>query len=153
MHSRLRDPNAVDDVMQEITLACLKGQNRLKDRSKLAPWLYRIAVRQVLQYRRAAGRRRAFQERLLEGAVDETIQAHDALDWLLSDEANELVRRAIGELPELDAQMFLLKYLHQFTYRQIAERLGISRSAVESRLHRVRKILRKQLRSQGIVTT
>ena len=133
-------------------MACLKGKSRLKDSTKLAPWLYRISVRQVLQYRRSAGRRRALQTRFAE-EHGRDVEQHDALEWLLNDEASELVRQAIGDLAELDAQVFLLKYEHQFDYRQIAERLGISRSAVESRLHRIRKTLRKQLRSQGIATT
>jgi hypothetical protein len=53
VRSRLRDPNVVDDVLQDVTIAYLKGVSRLRDPSKLAPWLYRIAVRQVLQHRRA----------------------------------------------------------------------------------------------------
>lgn len=133
-------------------MACLKGISQVRDPSRLGPWLYRVAIRQVLQYRRAAGRRRAFQERYAAEAAPSEVQQQDALQWLLNSETGQLTRQAVERLPELDAQMFFLKYEHQLSYRDIAERLGISRNAVESRLHRIRKQLRRELCRQGIAS-
>src|SRR5947199_359381 len=46
--ARVREPQAVDDVMQEVALAAIKQQAPLADAAKLAPWLYRLAVLQAL---------------------------------------------------------------------------------------------------------
>jgi RNA polymerase sigma-70 factor (ECF subfamily) len=46
-----------------------------------------------------------------------------------------------------DAEILLLKYTEDWTYRQLAEHLGQSASAVEARLHRARKKMRCQLAS------
>ena len=40
----MREPQAVDEVMQEVSLAAVKQAAPLADRSKVAPWLYRLAV-------------------------------------------------------------------------------------------------------------
>ena len=56
--ARLGEPQAADEVMQELSLAVIKQSAPLADASKLAPWLYRLAVRQALLYRRARGRQR-----------------------------------------------------------------------------------------------
>lgn len=152
MRSRLRDADAVDDVMQEIAIACLKGKEQLSDPAKLAPWLYRVAVRQVLMYRRVAGRRRAFCERFGNDPLTDPTESRDALNYLLDDERRRLVAESINSLPELDSQLLLLKYVHGFTYLEIADCLGITRNAVESRLHRARKALRHQLTGGGVVT-
>src|SRR5213592_5034263 len=56
--ARVREPQAVDEVMQEVALAAVKQAAPLTDPGKLAPWLYRLAVLQALLYRRKCGRRR-----------------------------------------------------------------------------------------------
>jgi len=61
--ARLREPQAVDEVMQEVALAAVKQAAPLTDSSKVAPWLYRLAVLQSLLYRRKCGRRRRLRDR------------------------------------------------------------------------------------------
>ena len=53
--ARLGEPQAVDEVMQEVSLAAVRQQAPLNDPEKVAPWLYRLAVRQSLLYRRKHG--------------------------------------------------------------------------------------------------
>ena len=60
--ARVRERQAVDDVMQEVALAAVRQAAPLADAAKVAPWLYRLAVRHALLYRRKCGRRRRLQE-------------------------------------------------------------------------------------------
>ena len=48
-------------------------------------------------------------------------------------------------LPGREAEILLLKYSEDWTYRQIADHLGLTSSAVEARLHRARQRLRRKL--------
>ena len=61
--ARLGEPQAVEDVMQELSLAAVRQRAPLSDPEKVAPWLYRLAVRQSLLYRRTQGRRRKLVDR------------------------------------------------------------------------------------------
>ena len=45
----------------------------------------------------------------------------------------------------------MLKYTQDWSYRDLAEHLGISQSAVEARLHRARKRLRTVLTALEVV--
>jgi RNA polymerase sigma-70 factor (ECF subfamily) len=145
VYSRLRDCEAVDDVMQEVALAAVRQQAPLADPGKVAPWLYRVAIRQSLLYRRTCGRRRKLLDRYQHVSPAATGPATNPLDWLLSDERQVKVRRALQQLPRRDVEMLLLKYQENWSYRDIAGRLGLSESAVEARLHRARGRLRDQL--------
>jgi RNA polymerase sigma-70 factor (ECF subfamily) len=49
-----------------------------------------------------------------------------------------------------DAEMLTLKYGQRWSYRQIAQRLGITEKAVDSRMQRAREKLRQQLTRLGI---
>ena len=55
------------------------------------------------------------------------------------------VRIALDRLTPRDAQILLLKYGENWNYHQIAEHLGVSHSAIETRLHRARTRLREEL--------
>ena len=60
-------------------------------------------------------------------------------------EQRQLVRQALASLSPRDAEIMLLKYTEGWSYRQLAEHLGISTSAIEARLHRAREKMRRAL--------
>ena len=146
VYARLGEPQAVDEVMQEVSLAAVRQKAPLGDAAKAAPWLYRLAIRYTLLYRRKLGRGRKLIERFVERTRPTSCgREADPLDWLLAQERRAQVREALEQLPKRDAEILLLKYTEDWTYRQLAERLGASESAVEARLHRARGRLRTKL--------
>jgi len=151
--ARLGEPQAVDEVLQEVCLAAVRQKAPLADITKLAPWLYRLAVTHALLYRRTHGRRRKLTARFAED-TQPTEQDHsevDPLSWLLTEERRQLVRTALAQLPKRDAEILLLKYTENWSYHEIAARLGISHSAVETRLHRARAKLRSELVARQVI--
>jgi RNA polymerase sigma-70 factor (ECF subfamily) len=152
--ARLGEPQAVDEVMQEVSLAAVRQQAPLSDPEKVAPWLYRLAVRQTLLYRRKQGRRRKmigrYADRFQPSEADN--RQADPLSWLLAEERAVQVRAAMSRLPKRDAEILMLKYNEDWSYQAIAEHLGISHSAVEARLHRARQRLRTELAALDVVT-
>ena len=72
--------------------------------------------------------------------------SHEPLTFLMSQERQKSVRSALERMSERDRQLLLLKYVEGFSYSQIAERVGVSASAVQSRLHRARAALRSELK-------
>lgn len=142
--SRLGETDAVDDVMQNIAMAVVRQKSALLEVQRVGAWLYRIAVRQVLMYRRSTGRRRKLLQRVQSdaGAV---VNAAEPLAVMLHDETHQCVRQALGHLGEVERQLLLLKYAEGWSYRQIAEQLGVQEDTVEYRLLKARKKLRREL--------
>jgi RNA polymerase sigma-70 factor (ECF subfamily) len=155
IYARVNDPHAVDEVFQEVSLAAVRQTAPLQDASKVAPWLYRLSVLQALLYRRKRRRVRDREERAAAEyrATSDEGRSGDPLAWLLADERKRLVREALRRLPARDSEILLLKYSEGWNYHQIAERMGISHSAVESRLHRARARLRTELEAVHGVET
>ncbi|QDV37367.1 RNA polymerase sigma factor [Tautonia plasticadhaerens] len=146
IRARLGEPQGVDEVMQEVSLAAVAQQAPIVDPARVGGWLYRLAVRHALLHRRSQGRRRKLVDRYARAAQAETrARPADPLTWLLADERDRLVRLAVDELPPKDRELLLLKYTEDWSCRQIADRLGLSASAVEARLHRARARLRARL--------
>jgi RNA polymerase sigma-70 factor (ECF subfamily) len=151
--ARLGERGAVDEVMQEVALAAVAQHAPLKDPARVGAWLYRLAVRRVLLYRRQRGRQRRLVGRYAasRGGDHDISLASDPLDWLLRDEWRELVRQALGRLPRRDAEILLLKYTEDWSCRELAAHLGASASAIEARLHRARQRLREAMIGTGAI--
>jgi RNA polymerase sigma-70 factor (ECF subfamily) len=146
VRSRVRETSAVEDIMQNIALALVRQRDALDDVSKVGAWLYQIAVRQVLMYRRTTGRRRNFEERLLTGEAHTAERVSpDPVQRVIAAEQQGSVRRALEQLSELDRQILMLKYSEGWSYRQLAEHMGVSTDTIEYRLIRAKRRLRGQL--------
>ena len=135
--TRVGEAQAVEEVLQEVSLGAVKQRAPLRQREKVAPWLYRLAVRQSLLYRRKVGRRRKLTDRYVQQfQPTEEDRQPDPLGWLLADERRRLIREALGRLPPREAEILLLKYTEDWSYRELAKHLGTTEGAVEARLHR-----------------
>ena len=148
IRARTGEPQAVDEVWQQVSLAAIEQRAPLADPEKVAPWLHRLAVVLSARYRRQQGRGRKALARLAENSGGDV--AADALTWLIRRERHELTREALARLLPRDAEILSLKYGQRWTYRQIAERLGITEKAVDARMQRAREKLRQELVRQGI---
>lgn len=145
--ARVGEATAVDEVFQEVSLAAVRQKAPIHDSRKVAPWLYRLSVIHSLLYRRKMGRKRKLLNRYQEKIQ---VPEHDTrqvepLEWLIAEERRAAVSRAMKRLPKNLQELLLLKYIHDWSYREMAERLGITVSAVQARLHRARAVLRREL--------
>lgn len=148
--ARLGEPQAVDEVLQEVAAAAVAQSNRPSwpRPAHLGGWLYRLAVRQALIHRRKAGRYRGLVDRYArrgERVGTDRRTSPSPLAWLLLDERRRIVRQALERLPPRDAELLTLKYAEDWTARELAERLNLEISNVEARLHRARRKLRAEL--------
>lgn len=151
--ARVGEAQAVDEVMQEVSLAAVRSRAPLQDPTKVAPWLYRLAVTQSLLYRRKQGRRRKTVDRYAERfrPTEEDVRTTDPLDWLLADERRKMIRIAMQRLPQREAEILLLKYTESWSYKDLMGHLGITQTAVEARLHRARARLRSELAALDVI--
>ena len=143
VRSRVADPHEAADVLQEIAVGLLERQDSPRSIERIEPWLYRVALRQVLMLRRQQGRRRRRDDQW----AAQRGQAHEpaTLEWVLHQESRELVRQQLAQLRAGDRDILLLKLVERWSYDRIAQHLGLTRHAVEYRLARARTELRQRL--------
>ena len=145
LRSRINNPHVVEDLYQEVSLAVLRQPSRPTDPEKVAPWLYRLAVRHVINFHRKTGRQKRMQEKIQHQVLTTQSTAPDALDWLVKTEQHSLVKHALKKLRPQDREILTLKYTEHWTYKQLAEHLGATTNTIEYRLIRAKKQLRKLL--------
>lgn len=156
--------NATDaqDLVQDTFVRAFSSFHTFQTGSNLRAWMYKILQNTFINnYRRA-------QRRPIE------IDSEDTTDWemyqasthdptgLKSAEAeafnsltDEVVVRALEELPSQYREAVVLADVEGFTYQEIADLMGTPAGTVMSRIHRGRAMLRQRLadyaRKNGII--
>jgi RNA polymerase sigma factor (sigma-70 family) len=114
-----------------------------RDGARFSTWMFQIA----LNLARDHARRRARRPVAGLAEVPEAVGEHDPRAVALGAERACAVRAAIGELPKaLREAVLLFEYEHK-SHAEIAEIVGATAKAVETRLHRARAQLRQGLRT------
>ena len=147
----LNQPQDAEDVLQETFLKAFRHLKNFDGRSKLSTWLFRIATNEALMLLR---RRRPGQVSLDEPVMgDEGDQEPlQIVDWcclpekeMMSQEARKHLDAAIDQLPHSLRVVFLLRDIEDLSTLETAEVLGLSETAVKTRLSRARMRLRELL--------
>ena len=79
--------------------------------------------------------------------------ADSFLDDIITSDLHEMLDRQIDTLPPQCARAFRLSRLEHLTYKEIAERMGVSVKAVEANVSRAITILREKMGGQLMLTT
>ncbi len=152
MRARLGDAHAAEDILQDLALIVLRQTDPPSDPAMVAPWLYRVVLRKVINYRRTLGRQRKLLDRYSEQIGEPICKSPNSHDdhWLMQSEQEQRVRSAISTLPEVDREILLLKYTENWSYRDLASHMGVSIKTIEYRLLRARNALRRHLKKLKI---
>lgn len=138
-------PDDVDDVVQETFVRAFRALARLEQRDRFGAWVLAIARNRALS-RLARARSAAELAEDLEREVEVAAEGVAAAD---PDEGAELdaVRRIIADLPDgPEKETVHLFYVEgRLSAREIADRLGVGKSAITMRLERFRAKVRRRL--------
>jgi len=150
-----RDYYSAEEILQEVFLTLINKIDTFRGESKFSSWLYRVTANAAYMHLRA--QKKYENDVSLEDYVpyDEngTLMGRiKAKDWsdkpdkaLLSEEAMEIIEKAVNELPEPYRVVFHLRDVEGFSNQEVSEVLGLSVPALKSRLHRARLYLRDKL--------
>ena len=148
---------AARDLLQDVFVKVYQNLSSFRKEAELSTWLHRIAVNHALNYLKRE--RRTFWFNVLDESVG-TLLKQERIElphWqpgdspqpdhlLESKEQQEIVDRAVASLPLKYRAAYLLYRDGELSTEEIAKALDISTSAVESRIHRAKKLLIEKLK-------
>lgn len=144
--SRISDPDAVEDIVQETLLKAMRNLHTYRGEALLFSWLAQICRNEISNWYAKTGRKTEVLVSMdddlavratLESAgldIQETMMANVGLA--------EMVHLALDYLPENYGRVLELKYLEGLSVKEIAARLGTGRLSTQSMLARARTAFR-----------
>jgi RNA polymerase sigma factor (sigma-70 family) len=146
IYGMVHDHGRAEDITQDVFMSALRRMRATETPIAFKPWVYEIAKNACID----AFRRSKRAEEISYDADDGSERLHlvskgptpeAAVDTRMS---LDHLRGAFGGLSEAHHQILVMRELEGLSYRQIGERLGMSRPSVESTLFRARRRLSEE---------
>ncbi|HTA02422.1 MAG TPA: ECF RNA polymerase sigma factor SigK [Streptosporangiaceae bacterium] len=127
----LRDPAQSEEVMQEVLLEVWRTAARFDPSvGSASAWIMTLAHRRAVDRVRSEQRAAARELR----AATATIDYDEVSDAALTTLEQERVRRCLGGLTELQRESVTLAYYGGYSYREVAQLLGVAVGTVKTRM-------------------
>jgi RNA polymerase sigma-70 factor (ECF subfamily) len=135
-----RSPDDRRDLTQEIVLQLWRSFPRYDEQLRFSTWMYRVALNVAVSFHR--GERRRTGETIALEDLGFELTVADTVSDAVSDDAR-LLRTLIHELEPVDRALVLL-YVDGCGHEETAAIVGLSVTAVSTRIHRLKDRLQKQ---------
>lgn len=132
----LGDPDAAADVFQEVFKRVVDARYRYRPRDRFASWIFTIAHRVCVDHTRSKERAGALADPPLDGAA----QIQEDFEERLAREAE--LRSLLSSLPREQREVLLLSKYYGLSYREVAEIVGSTETAVKQKVYRALQTLR-----------
>lgn len=132
------EPAAAEEHTQDVFVRAWQRLHTFRGDSAFSTWLYRLTVNEVLQARRAGGRRSS---RVSYTDEPESLQRSTASAPAHTTD----LERAIASLPDGARTVFVLYDIEGYQHEEIARLTGIAEGTSKAQLHRARRLLREAL--------
>lgn len=148
-----QDYQAAEDIAQDALIKAFNALKDLEDPDRFAGWLLTIVQHTALDFVRA--RREGMSlETLKEQGFEAPRETRGLQIEKMEEREDDLrVLEAMGELREDYREILVLKHVEKLSYKEIAERLNMSVSAVGEKLSRVRGLLKRRLDKKHVPRT
>jgi RNA polymerase sigma factor (sigma-70 family) len=149
VHGMVHDHGRAEDITQEVFMSALRRMRETERPIVFKPWVYEIAKNACIDAFRRSRRAEEISYDAEEGLggsdygrlVSSSPTPDAAVDTRMS---LDHLRGAFGGLSEMHHDILVMRELEGLSYREIGQRLGMSRPSVESTLFRARRRLTEE---------
>jgi len=153
-HRILGEAADTEEAIQDVFLTAYRKAKTFRGNSQFSTWLYRLTINAALgRIRRSKKNKQVeYEEFLPKFQEDGHHLVRPVIDWsnaldenYAKREIQQLLNEALEQLKPIDKSVVVLSDLEGLSDKEIAAALGITVSAVKTRLHRARLFLRGKL--------
>ena len=136
---KIDNPSEVDDLLQEILIKTYHHLNTIKEPDKLPAWLFQVTRNMLVDYYRKSGT-----ERLRPNLDEKAMWVDSELDddEHVRQELTTCIRPFLNQLPDPYREAIEAVDLQGASQKELAVQMGLSHSAIKSRVQRGRRMLK-----------
>lgn len=138
----VKQQDEAEDVVQQLFIKLWEKRNDLEIWKDVKSYLFRATYNASINQWKRKQKMQNVQEL---SQVENHVAAHLNSDSVLSKELEARIEEAIQQLPEKCQEVFRLSRFSELSYKEIADKLGISTKTVENHMGKALRIMRKEL--------
>lgn len=142
LRSRLRSPQAIEDVRQETfsrVLAAVQKEGSLRQPDRLGPFVNTVCNNVLLEHYRQAGRNDSLDD---EGEPEPAAKGESVLETVQSKEMAEQVRKVLEGLGEQDRSLLKAVFIDERDREEVCREFGVDRDYLRVLLHRAKQVFK-----------
>ncbi|MFI3277303.1 MAG: RNA polymerase sigma factor [Rikenellaceae bacterium] len=126
--------NDVDDLLQETFIKVYINLHRYNPRFTFGQWIYTIARNTLIDH---------YRRRQDELPIDERITSSETSNpnpeqCVINSQKRTQIEQAIAHLNSTQQQLFRMRFMEEYSYEEIAEKLSMPLGTVKTNIHRAR---------------
>lgn len=133
-YSYTKNPHDAEDCVADAVLTAMQKLRQLRDEESFYPWFVSILVNTC---------RKFYRKNKKHIELNENICEPDILNQFSGAEDRILIEEVLSSLRKEEADILVLKYLDDFSLKEISEIMTIPENTIKSKIHRSLKNLRK----------
>lgn len=146
---RATNSDDVEDLLQEAFMKAFVNINRYNPNYDFGAWICTIAKNTFVDFNRSRRNKALNPENNLplEGRCTTNAQAVSPTpeESIINAQQRAQIERYIATLPEDYRELFVLRFIEEYTYEEIAEALQMKLGTVKTRIFRVRAMMCKKI--------
>lgn len=131
-----------EEIVQNVFLALWNQRKTLNISDTVTSYLFGIARYQIYEQIRQKLNHEAYTEYFLEQNKEYSFITEDEV---VCNELENKVQYYLQQLPERRREIFMLSRMEKLSYKEIAQKLGISENTVDTQIRHALNFLRRQL--------
>ncbi len=134
------DPEIKNDLIQDTMVNALKSIEKIIDHPKVGSWLYVIMRNIYINQYRKTKRTENYHDEYAALTVTDSISVNSSTSKFILDD----IQKALRQLSEENYEIFNM-FLEGYKYHEIADYMQMPEGTIKTRIHFIRKTMKKQL--------
>jgi len=134
------DPEIKNDLIQDTMVNALKSIEKIIHHPKVGSWLYVIMRNIYINHYRKTKRTAGYHHEYAAVAITDSISTNSSISKFILDD----IQKALHQLSEENYEIFNM-FLEGYKYYEIAEHMQMPEGTIKTRIHFIRKTMKKQL--------
>jgi len=146
--SILKNREDAKDVVQEVFVRIWQNRNEIKEYSTFKSYLFTIAYNIIVDHFRKRLKDKKYKD-FLEANINEVDSSQEK--HIEFSDLNKLYEQSVEQLPPRRKLIYKMNRNEGLTYKEIAERLNISRNTVRNQMAKTLQFLRKKIGKETLL--
>lgn len=139
----LKEQEASEEICQEVFFQLWINREKTEIKTAISSYLYRAVRNRCINLIKHIDIRENYKQYNSEQL--ESNQSHST-DALTVSELDQKIRTAIDQMPLQRKKIFIMSRYEELTYKEIAEKMGLSKKTIENQMGKALQYLREELK-------